>query len=521
MEWKGEFTLNLFEGIVVLLIVAVILLQISKRFNLPYPSLLALAGIAVAMVPFLPTIILQPDLALAIFVTPALFDAAYGTTPRELKRHWLALCVLAVAAVIVTTIVIGVLGHSMQGLGWAAALTLGAIVSPPDASAVSAVLNRFPLPRRTLLGLEGESLLNDATALLLFGTMQAVALHGTASLGSTLGSLALAIPGGALLGFALGKLFLFVARWTAGSLSASVAEISVTFGAWILAEKLHVSPILSVVALAMTMAKSTPRQEPPRDRVHSAALWGSLTFILGTLAFLLLGMQVLDISEHLSGITLNRAIYFGTAVTLATVVVRIAWVFLYRVSVERALAKEGNPLPSPKVSFLTAWCGIRGILTIATASSLPADFPSRSLIVFAAFSVVLGTLVVQGFTIGPLLTLLQISTDDSLKQETQQIREQLLQTGLSSLERREDTAAVSLRRELSSALKQVGRLDFSVQSSGIDRLRQHIVAAQREHLIQLRDSGEIEEDVFQLLQEELDWAALAASPADDLALEEI
>lgn len=151
--------------------------------------------------------------------------------------------------------------------------------------------------------------------------------------------------------------------------------------------------------------------------IHSAALWGSLTFILSTLAFLLLGMQVLDVSEHLSGVSLRSAIYFGSVVFLTTVTVRIAWVFLYRASVERAIASTHTPLPSARVSFLTSWCGIRGILTIATASALPPSFPGRSLIVFAAFSVVLGTLVVQGFTIGPLLKLLRIEQDDSLKQE--------------------------------------------------------------------------------------------------------
>jgi NhaP-type Na+/H+ or K+/H+ antiporter len=281
--------LRLFEEILVLLVLAVILLQISRHFSLPYPSLLALAGIGVAATPFLPTIILQPDLALAIFVTPALFTAAYETSPRELKEHWLPLVILAVAAVIVTTLTVGVVGHFTSGLAWASAITLGAIVSPPDASAVSAVLNRFPLPRRTLLILEGESLLNDATALLLFGLAQAVAMHGTSSINQTLGPLLLAVPGGALLGFLLGRAFPLVARWTAGSLSASIAEISFTFGAWILSEKLHVSPILAVVALAMTAARGTPKQEPPRDRVHSTALRGAMAFILGTLAFLLLG----------------------------------------------------------------------------------------------------------------------------------------------------------------------------------------------------------------------------------------
>jgi CPA1 family monovalent cation:H+ antiporter len=282
-----------------------------------------------------------------------------------------------------------------------------------------------------------------------------------------------------------------------------------------------VSPILAVVALAITVAKGAPKQEAPRDRVHSTTLRGAMSFILGTVAFLLLGMQVLDAAAHLSGISLRSAVRFGTIVFLVTVLVRIVWVFLYRGTVERITLASMTPLPPAKVSFLTAWCGIRGILTIATASALPANFPGRPLIVFAAFSVVLGTLVVQGFTIGPLVKLLQINPDDSLREEVEQVRGRLLHTALDSIAGRTDAAAKNVRSELEVAVKQVGRLDFSVQTSGMDKLRCSIVDAQRESLISMRDAGEIPEDVFQSLQEELDWAALAASPADDLMLEEI
>ena len=513
--------MELFESIVALMGMAVLLLQISRKFKLPYPSLLALAGIGVALAPFLPTIVLDPQLALAIFVTPALFDAAYDTAPRELREHWLPLTMLAVAAVIVTTLTVGTVGHLMGHLGWAAALTLGAIVSPPDASAVSAVLSRFPLPRRPLLVLEGESLLNDATALLLFGTFQAFALHGGASIGHTIGGLALAVPGGALLGYLLGTAFLRVSRWTSGTLSASVAEIAVTFGAWIVAEQLHVSPILSVVVLAMTIARRTPSQQPARDRIHSVSLWGGVTFTLGALAFLLLGMQVLDVAQHLGETSLKEAILFGFAIFVVTVVTRVVWVFLYRAVAKKPLQNTDIPVLPAKLSFLVSWCGIRGILTIATASALPADFPSRSMIVFAAFSVVLGTLVVQGFTIGPLVKMLGIEQDDSLAQEAQEIRKELLTVGIDALQRETTSDAILIRGELENALSQAEQKDFSAESSSIDGVRRRLIARQRRRLIEMRNEGRIPEDAFQLIEEELDWASLAASPSNDVELEEI
>lgn len=507
--------------VLILLAVSVVLLQLSKKLRLPYPSLLAFAGLGLATVPHGPHLILNPQIALAIFVTPALFNAAFRTSPRELLKHWVPLVALAGASVIITVFAVGVVGHILGHLSWAAALTLGAIVSPPDASAVSAVLNRFPLPRRTLLILEGESLLNDASALLFFGIFQAMALSDGSSMWKITGSLLVAVPAGAFLGYALGRVFTVVTRWTAGTLSASIAEVTLTFAAWVAAERLHVSPILSVVVLAMTIARSAPRQQMPRDRVQSVAVWGSMTFAFSALAFLLLGMQVADIARHLHSVSLRSAIVFGLCICVVTVLVRIAWVFLYRVLFRRILLDTVSSVPSARISFFVSWCGIRGLVTIATASSLPIEFPARDLIVFAAFMVVLGTLVIQGFTIGPLVTLLGIQAGNSLQTESHRVRTELLETGLAFLRGREGPSAENLRSELRSAVDQMSRQDFSARRSHMDRVRIGLVEAQREKLIELRDSGQIQEDIFQLIEEELDWNFLAATPSDDLTLEEI
>ena len=278
---------------------------------------------------------------------------------------------------------------------------------------------------------------------------------------------------------------------------------------------------LSVAGLAMTTAQANPSPQLPRDRVQSVSLWSSLVFLLSALAFLLLGMQALDAVQHLKGTSFQSAVAFGVAVFITTVVTRIVWVFVYRLSAERAMAKTDTPLPPARVSFLVSWCGIRGILTIATASALPANFPSRNLIVFAAFSVVLGTLVVQGFTIGPLIKLLRIDPDDSLQEEAQKVREELLRAGLGFLESKTSAAAADIRKELEAATRQVSKLDFSVRSSGLDRIRRAVAEAQRRRLIEMRRHGDVQEDVFRLLEEELDWSALAASPSDDLTLEEV
>src|SRR5271166_1083849 len=285
----GGGAMALFESTLTLLLAAIALLQVSRRFAIPYPTMLALAGVVVAALPWAPNIGIDPHLALALFIAPALLDAAYDLPPRAIRRNWAPLLALAAIAVLLTTAAVAWAGVALAGLPLAAAIALGAIVAPPDAAAATAMLDRFALPRRTVTILKGEGLLNDAVALLIFSA--AVSATAAQSLSGIIPALALAVPGGLLLGILIGKVYLVLAARLAGTLGGTLFQFVATFGAWLIADRLRVSAILTMAAYAMTIARYIPERQSPRDRVLSYSVWEVAIFLLNVLAFLLTGMQ--------------------------------------------------------------------------------------------------------------------------------------------------------------------------------------------------------------------------------------
>ncbi len=283
-----------FESMLTLLLVAIVFLQFSRRFRIPYPTMLSLAGVIVAAVPWAPEIAIDPDLALALLVAPVLFDAAYDLPPRTLRRNWMPLLSLAAIAVVLTAAAVAVVGVTMAGLPIAAAVALGAIVAPPDAAAATAMLDRFALPRQTYVVLKGESLLNDAVALLIFSAAVTAAASPTLFTGA-LAELALAVPGGLILGYLLGRLYMVVGLKLAGTLGGTLLEFVATFGTWIIAERLHLSAILAIVVYAMVIARYMPERQTARHRIHSYSVWEAAVFLLNVLAFLLMGLQARQI----------------------------------------------------------------------------------------------------------------------------------------------------------------------------------------------------------------------------------
>ncbi len=500
----------LFESMLVLLIIAVLLMQVSRWLGAPYPSMLAFAGMCVAALPWAPHIDIDPHLALVLFIAPALFDSAYDTSPRELRRYWLPLIALVVVAVVLTTAAVAWVGWWMAGLPLSAAIALGAIVAPPDAAAASAVLNQFKLPRRMISILQGESLLNDAVALLIFSTAVFATTSAHLSMINRIPIVILAVPGGALLGWLLGKLYLAVAPRVAGTLSSSIVEFVLTFGAWIIAERFHLSAIISVVVFAMTVARYGPSRQSPRDRIHSYSVWQATVFILNVLAFLLMGLQARSIVSRLATEEIWRAIGFATVVLVTVIVVRMLWGYTY-VSLVRWRPPANEPKPSKEVGLLISWCGMRGLVTLATAFALPQDFPGRDLIVLSAFAVVIGTLVIQGLTIRPLIKFLNIEQDDSLAREISYGRTRMIEAGLAALALETSEEALSVRAELVVA-QTIAADPYCPQCfTSQDQFRLMAIAAERKAIAECREAGRIDDDVFHRLEEELDWAELSAA----------
>ena len=509
----------LFEVTLILLAIAVVLLQMARRLQVPYPSLLALAGGCVAVLPFAPHLSIEPKLAMALFVAPAVLDSAFDMPPRELLRIWVPLVSLAVVLVLLTTAAVAVAG-ALAGLPVAAAITLGAIVAPPDAAAASAVLREFNLPRRTMAVLQGESLLNDAVALMVFGLALSVAISPGESWRPLLPRLLIAVPGGALLGILSALVGMRVFDKVAGTLSLVIVQFLFTYGTWIVAERLGFSPIVAVVALAAVVARHMPSRTSARDRVNGYTVWAAVVFVLNVLAFLLMGLQARVILSQLNGAALRHALIFAAIVLGIVIGVRFAYVMLYGVvlrSFPAFFEKRGTKVPTAKIGVLVSWCGMRGLVTMATALALPPQFPDRDVIVLSAFVVVLGTLILQGFTMRPLISLLRIAPDSSLDEEVAETRNAMLDAALAELAKIASPAAEAVRGEYGAA--RAGSVDRSRPNTAYDGVRMQAIAAERHLLFEWRRLGRIQDDTFHLLEDELDRAELQAAPLAATALE--
>ncbi len=509
------------ETLLVLLLAATMLLQLSRRLSVPYPTMLGAVGVMITLIPGSPTVQIDPQTALALFIAPALVDAAYDFPLGAARRFWAPLVAFAVFAVLVTAILVGWVGWMFAGLPVAAALTLGAIVAPPDAAAAVAVLSTVSIPRDTDAVLKGESLFNDATALLLFGTALAVQSHDGLGLPVAL-HLAVAAPGGVLFGIGYGLAARWLSRFVTDTLGGNLLQFIHTILVWTVADHLGLSAVLSVVAFAMTVARSSSLAASPRMRVHSYAVWGSVVFVLNVLAFLLMGMQARVIIAHMGADHLRQASGFAVMVVAVVVAARLAVVIGYNRWITWRRRQRGLPeLASVRQAILVGWCGMRGLLTLATAFALPASFPQRDEVVLAAFSVVLGTLVLQGLTLGPLIRLLGLDQSGGLEQELARARARLATAALEKLDGEVGQEAERLR---AAYLVQSGAADDPSGHAPLLRQRSlglAAIAAERDTLEALRADHQLGMEAFGLLQEELDWRALTLLPDEERRIEEV
>lgn len=506
----------LFELTLILLLTAVALTALSRRLEIPYPSLLALAGVAIAFVPGAPMIEIDPELALALFIAPVLLDAAYDTSLRDLKRYRLSLALLALGAVVFTTVVVAFVGWKMAGLPIAAAIALGAIVAPPDAVAASAVLGQFKVPHRITAILQGESLLNDATALLIYRLAVSAAL-GTIMLSNAIPTILLSTIGSLIAGYLLGRFSLLTLAKIEDAASSTVVQFAGTFGVWILADKLGLSAIITIVVYAMTLARRAPRHMSARRRVSTYSVWETAVFVLNVLAFVLMGLQARSIVGRLSGEGQGQAFLFAATVLVVVIVARLVWVASY-VAIIRWVSRFGSEdarrdAPTFGGAVLVGWCGMRGLVTLVVAIALPAGFPGRDPIVLAAFAVVLGTLVLQGMTLKPLLRILNFDPDTTVDREVAQARVAIMQAALDVLSRKTSAAAAVVREQYEAQRVIAENPEDAQAATEYDRLRLYAINRQRDTLEELRRNGTIGDEAYHRLEEEIDWAELAASPA--------
>ena len=528
--------MHVFEIIIALLLAGAGLAALSRRIGTPYPAMVALAGAALALVPGTPTLVLDPELALTLFVAPVLLDAAFDASPRDLRANWRAVAGLALGAVALTIVVVAVAVRLLvPDMPWAAAIALGAIVAPPDAAAATAVLKQLRPPHRLLVILEGESLFNDASALLVYRLAVAATLVGALSPASVVPTLLIVTVGSLVLGFVLSRAMLAVNTRINDVATAVVVQFCGTFAVWMLAERLHLSGILTVVVFAMVTSRRAGTI-PARIRIPSYAVWEFAVFVLNVLAFILVGFQLKGILGRIDARTLLEYAGVAFAVCIATIVARIAWVsgaaafsrWRCRPAPDGTPGRYDRVGLSRRAAAVVGWCGMRGIVTLAAALALPtvgADgtaFPYRDLILFTAFSVVLVTLVVQGMTLRPLMNALKLEDDGSVDREVKLARVETLRAALSAtaeLPRQEMSGMLRRRYEvlLRRAESDLANGDGSPNAeSSVDdgaiavdaEIVRTATSAERQRLIALRADGTIGDAAFQRIEQELDWEEL-------------
>ena len=429
----------IFEILLGLSLGATILSAIAKRANIPYPTLLALGGAVVAFLPGAPRLDLAPELILAVFVAPILLDAAHDTSLRDLRDNWRPVSSLVLVAVGLTTVAVAVVARLLlPDLPWAAAVALGALLAPPDVVAALAVMRHVNPPHRIRKVLEGESLLNDASALLIYKLAVGASAAGSVSVVAAAPTFALVAFGSVAVGWLSALAISPLLGRVDDAPTSVILQFVITFGLWLLAERLGLSAVVTIVVFGMTAARRVSL--PAGLRVSSLAIWEAVTFVLNVLAFTLIGLQLGPILKTLTGAEGSRL--FGTALVILAVViaVRLFWVMANTLSqrwqrpVGSGVAESPTPPLGAKEGLLIGWSGMRGIVTLAAALALPAEFPFRDFIQLTAFVVVLGTLIIQGLTLRPLLVFLRLPKDTTVETEISLARGAALEAAMSELE---------------------------------------------------------------------------------------
>jgi CPA1 family monovalent cation:H+ antiporter len=510
------------EQLLGLFVAAVLLAAGARRVGAPYPVFLALGGAVLAFLPVHASFTLPPELALALFVAPVLLDAAYDASLRDLRDNWVPVTGLVVFAVGFTTVAVAAVTRVlMPEISWGPAIALGAIVAPPDAVAATAVLRQLHPPHRILTILEGESLLNDATALLIYRLAVGAVAAGGFSAAAVAPTFLLAVVGSLLAGPALGWLVLQLLDRVQHVPTTIILQFASTLGVWILAENIGLSGVLTMVCYAITVARTAPGRIPARIRIPTYAVWETVVFALNILAFIFIGLQIRPILASLAPARRGQYFAIAGAVLVTVIVVRIAWHMSFNAAVRWRDRRYGFHPPRPMLratigsGLIISWSGMRGIVSLAAALALPSPFPYRDLIVLTAFSVVLGTLVTQGLTLKPLLRALDLRDDDPVGRELIAARERALQAGLESFEGDRSAIADAVRHEFTAHLRFEGvngkRGDGARSAHG--DLHRGALQAARQAVLTMRANDEIGDDAFHRIEEELDWIEMAGVPA--------
>lgn len=509
-----------------LLLAVAAMLVAAPLVRVPYPIFLVLGGLALGFMPGIPTLQLPPDVVLVAVLPPLLYASAFFTSLRDLRSNARPIGMLAVGLVIATTTVVAVVAHeAIDSMSWSAAFVLGAIVSPTDPIAATAIMRRLGVPRRVVTVVEGEALVNDGTALVLYRVAVAAAVSGAFSLWNASWHFLWSVVGGVGIGLVVGFLIAAVRRRLDNPpVEVTIALMSGYF-AFIPANAVDASGVLAVVTTGVYLGWRTPELTSVQTRMQGLAVWEILVFVLNALLFALVGLQLSSILDSLTGQSARTLVWYGVVTTAAVAGTRLLWapVFLYLPKLLAQRRDRGRGRAAIGHPILVAWAGLRGAVSLAAALAIPLTtdsgdpFPERNLIIFLTFCVILGTLVVQGLTLPLVIRSFGIEADHLDEKEDAKARIKAADAALARLEElaredwvRDDTAErmrglYGFRKDrFASRFDRDDDGGIEERSLNYQRLRRELLEAERAAIVNLRREGVISGDVERRLHRDLD-----------------
>ncbi len=526
-----------FEIVIFIMTVLIVLSVFATKLKLPYPVLLVIVGLVIGFAPFLPDLALNPDIVFLIFLPPILYDAAFKTSWLDFKKEIRPIFTLAVTLVLFTTVSVAAAAHYLiPGFSWPLGFVLGAIVSPPDAVAATNITKGLGLSRKVITIIEGESLINDASALIAYRYAIAAVMSGTFVFWEAGLQFLLVAAGGMLVGLVIGFILVFAhQRITDNAIVETSLTLLTPFVAYLAAERIHVSGVLAVVTAGLLISWRSRELFSYQTRLQTKVVWDTVIFLLNGVVFILIGLQLPLIIQNFRKTSLATILGYGLLISLVTIVIRILWVFAG--AYHRSVLRRRNQDPSQedvdeavswKNVLIVAWTGTRGVVSMATALALPgvlkngSHFPHRDLILFLAFIVILVTLVVQGLTLPLLIKWLRIKPVAGLqKQEEKDLKLLVTENTLEYLNAR---FPLELDHNVMDQLKKRFEININLLTHNANRNRAEraekasqlifkkqmiagqleIVKYQRELLLQFQKEGTFNEDAISKAESDLD-----------------
>jgi monovalent cation/hydrogen antiporter len=508
------------------LVAVALFLILAYHMRVPYPILLVIGGALLGFVPGVPDVQLDPDLVLVIVLPPLLYSAAFFSSLRDLRDNLRPITLLSVGLVIFTTVGVAVVAHEVvDGMSWEAAFVLGAVVSPTDPVAATAIASRVGAIQRYVTIVEGESLVNDSTALIAYKFAVAAAVSGSFSLAEAGGRFVLNGVVGVAIGLAVGVVVARLRRAVDDPPTEIAISLVTPYFAYLPAEALGVSAVLAAVTTGIYLGWRSPQLITPTTRIQAFAVWGIVQFVLNAALFMLVGLQLPSVIDGISSLPTSSIIWYAVAVSLAVIVIRFLWIYP-AAYVPRLLfrrIRERDPYPPWQQPAVLAWTGMRGAVSLAAALAIPvtiasgAPFPDRDLIIFLTYAVILATLIIQGLTLPMVIHALGVEADESTSQREATARLLAARAAMDRIDQlvaedwvREDTAqrlkgAYEFRiRRFSARFDDTDDGAIDERSINYQRLVHEVLEAQRAEIVRLRNQGRINDDIMHRIERDLD-----------------